>query len=105
MGVAVEQSGQDRAVTDIDLEISVEPAPEPDDPAVLDRDVGGGRGAAPAVEDAAARPHRPWHGPPSRLGAPFPAGSDVSSLAAGPGATPARDQAVLAPRPARRGGP
>src|SRR5258705_6217572 len=102
MGVAVEQSGQDRAVTDIDLEISVEPAPEPDDPSVLDRDVGRGRVAARAVEDAAARQHRPGHGPSSGLVAPFAAGSDVASLAAGPVATRARNRSALPSAPARR---
>ena len=61
MGVAVEQPGQDRPAGDVDRLVAVEPGPDVDDPAVLDRDVAVGRIGAGAVEDPAPANDDPAH--------------------------------------------
>jgi hypothetical protein len=62
VGVAVEQAGQDRPAGEVQALVPVEPAPDIDDPAVLDDDVGRRRVGPRAVEHAGALENRPAHG-------------------------------------------
>ena len=78
MDVAVEQARQDRPPGDVDLIVAVEPGPDVDDPAVLDRDIGRGRRRAGAIDDLATPEDHPAHRSSSRPAAGSPPASIVA---------------------------